>query len=381
MLPKTTYAYYVWNYGQRGFLWVTGEKQRRPYNLFCAMQNELVYFTRNDGTLKTLYPGLVSNFDAEAGNASIKTEVENLSYKRMVDSLGDASSLGATLTAERRETWNTVVGLVTRCLSAARNIKKLKFADAARELGIPYHERTVVRRVRTPGTRNHYRKVRQQRFSFGDGRERVKSAANGWLMYSYGVKPLAQDIYNAMDLLQRPFPWTRIKGSGTRKSSRTVRSASGPSGRISNVRTWTAITSVSQSVEVAVDNPNLWLMNRLGLVNPAQWILEGIPLSFVVDWFSNLSDVISSMTDFVGLVTQRPCYNYRNVRVYDFWSLNYLDQYVEQDYSWTNVRYGRLTTNLGVPKLRFAYERFSWQRGLNAISLLVGMLKSSSGKK
>lgn len=119
---------------------------------------------------------------------------------------------------------------------------------------------------------------------------------------------------------------------------------------------------------VTVNNPNAHLANQLGLLNPIQWINEAIPLSFVVDWFSNLSQVISQLTDFVGLDVIKPITTRRFTGT----------EGVSHSGGSSEKKFFVHKRKLEIPtaKLQFAYERFSWQRGLNAISLLIGAIRS-----
>lgn len=299
----------------------------------------------------------------------------NKARASFVQKLGDSSSFGATATAERKETWATVVGILTKCAIAARQVSRMQFVQAAKTLGLPYQERTVrTVRYRSRGdgiinrrgkyyTRGRKYVSRHREMNWGQGWH-YRTAANGWLMWSYGVKPLIQDIYNGMDVLQRPMPESRVRGSGRGKGESTYSAGS---------TYWVKIlyevsVSVRCSANVRVNNPNLWLCNQLGLVNPVQWINEAIPFSFVVDWFSNLSQVISQLTDFVGLDISDPCQTI--VSTCRETKTNY-----DVPYNYSK----RLTVferELSVPtaKLHFAFERFEWQRGLNAISLLIGFL-------
>lgn len=290
----------------------------------------------------------------------------NEARRRFVNKLGDSSSFGATLTAERRETWATVVSVITRAALAARHVSTGRFQKAARTLGIPYKEFKKRERV------GYVRRGRKRRPVYVDrvhhtlpnGRTALKTAASGWLLYSYGVKPLAEDIYNGMDVLQRPTPSNTIRGTGRGEALLQEHS------------TWDVFedrysVKVSYQAEVRVNNPNLWLANKLGLVNPAQWVLEGIPFSFVVDWFSNLSDVISQMTDFTGLTLSDTSlfegFNHTETKVTSY----------PGAFNRGKTRFNGYRSAGAQPPsttLIFAYERFPWQRGLNAISLLLGFL-------
>lgn len=353
--PMTTF-YYV----RKGF------RQRRPYDIDTSYTyDDMRHISGSYSDPRAWSWNLM--------NSGFETDAWNSARAKFTSELGEASSFGATLTAERKETWNSVVQIILRCAKAAKAITRLRFFEAAQLLGLPYNQRTkkkITYRTDTVSRKNGLgkRKIRTRIvtnevvFSYGTRREYTKTLANGWLMYSYGVKPLLSDIYNGMDVLQRPFPSTRVKGFGRAEMKQTQYPISGlPSFLFSG--------SVKATVAayVRVDNPNLWLLNKMGLINPIQWINEGIPFSFVADWFSNLSAVISQMTDFVGLELDRPCtctkYTMRESKV--------------DDYKWGGTKeWVHFSRSLSIPavKLVFKYERFEWQRGLNAISLLVGFL-------
>jgi hypothetical protein len=175
------------------------------------------------------------------------------------------------------------------------------------------------------------------------------------------------DAYNSVDVLQREQPWMRIEGSGT--ATAELRDTSGTF----TVVTHTCKSRVRMGLNVRVKNSDLFLANQLGLVNPVQMINEALMFSFVVDWFSNLSQVISQMTDFVGLETSDPV-----TSSLTFQTLSHVEKPGRAFYRQVCHRKD-FSRSLIIPpaKLRFAYERFHWQRGANAISLLVQFLKTA----
>lgn len=275
----------------------------------------------------------------------------NLARAKFVGALGDASSFGATFTAERKSTWGTVVNAIVGAGRAAKAVSRGQLGKAANILGFrPPIEKTR-KSIRRKG-RKGKRIISVDRWVMPDGRKVVVGAANKWLWFSYGVKPLMVDIYNGMDILTRESPWKVVKGSGKAGSATT-----GASPTVST-------SSVRVSAHVRVANPNLWLANQLGLINPVQWINEAIPFSFVVDWFSNLSQIIMQMTDFVGLEIAQPLTT----------SKSRLIQTSTDSFGLANTNtMETFKRSLSIPtaKLRFSYEAFSWQRGANAISLLL----------
>jgi hypothetical protein len=191
-------------------------------------------------------------------------------------------------------------------------------------------------------------------------------------MYSYGLKPIIQDIYTAVDTLQRPFEYKqkiRVTASDTGKFQYDDLDPS----HFFSTEIRVAKVQGSCGATVSVINPNYRLASQLGLTNPLQWLNEAIPFSFVVDWFSNLSDVINKFSDFDGLQLedswQCMLYQFERGRV-DF---NPFKHPYPQD-SYHKCYVFERSVSLPSPVLTFAYERFQPQRALNAVSLLVGFL-------
>ena len=342
--------------------YVVGYRQRSPHTVNTAVET-------GTGYSNGLYDSFILGIDSGSFPSDLRNEVTNRAYEKAIGELGDGSSFGATLTAERKETFGMVVDLITRAGLAAKAVKSGKLPQAARILGIPYREETVSRRVHTRrrnGSRKRTITVRHTYLRLPNGRRVLKTTASGWLLWSYGVKPLAQDIYNGMDFLQRPLPShdiVKVRATGNR--AYRYSSSNGKERSSTSI-----LLSVGWSFRATVRNPNLWAANKLGLINPAQWVLEAIPFSFVVDWFSNLSSVVNSLTDFAGLEITDQWVTTLVRRTYSYSNINWNPS---ASHDGSSVHYTRRKGSL-TPKLRFAYERFNWQRGANAISLLVGFL-------
>lgn len=332
----------------------SGTKQKPPY------VSTALTVVIQEVTLGELEP----NMSASVNSSSTYVEDEarviatNVARGRLVGKLGDTSSIGATLFAERRATYGMLKSFVVDAFLAARAVKRGDLVKAARILGTAPPEKSIVvkRKTRKGKRTTSTKKV----LVLPNGRQVSQSLGNKWLWYSYGVKPLCSDMYNSVDVLQRDTPWTRVEGSG--KGSAKIFTTES---ELIRREQYQADCKVRMSVDVRVSNPNLFLANQLGLTNPVQWLNEAIMFSFVIDWFSNLSQVISQMTDFAGLETNDPITGTKTVstRTYDLGR--------------RQVQRTLLTRELLIPsaKLRFAYERFQWQRGANAISLLVQFLK------
>lgn len=324
--------------------------------------------------------------DARNCNAQVQSEypcpngdvlITNRLHADFVKALGDASSFGATLTAEGRQTFSMLSSTVLRLFQAARCVRKLDFAGCARHLGIPYRERTITttrgvgsRIVRGRKRPARYIRSRRRVFTLPTGREVQKSLANGWLLWSYGVKPLAQDIYNGLDVLQRPLDYRKPVRVFAKELRGTKSEVIAPTwNNYGSSTNWSGSVSGACGAMVSVSNPNAYLLNKMGFANPAMWVLEAIPFSFVVDWFSNLSQVVGQFNEYSGYSIEA---TWMSKRYHYSRSFSYFGPYgysgFEQGYVFHR------TTSLPTPTLVFAYERFGLQRALNAISLLVGIL-------
>ena len=58
---------------------------------------------------------------------------------------------------------------------------------------------------------------------------------------------------------------------------------------------------VTLSARVRITNPNRWLLERAGLLNPLAVAWDLVPWSFVVNMFVNTGQLVQQVTDFAGL--------------------------------------------------------------------------------
>lgn len=117
----------------------------------------------------------------------------------------------------------------------------------------------------------------------------------------FGWAPLFEDFGAACKTIANPWPdktFFSVKKSwrvGWRKRWKDA------SGFREGVSTWSATGHSTYSCGVTVSNPNLWVANKLGLVNPLAVAWDLVPWSFLVNMVSNMGQVVGSLTDFAGL--------------------------------------------------------------------------------
>lgn len=131
-----------------------------------------------------------------------------------------------------------------------------------------------------------YRNARQKRLAIADFHLEV----------IFGWQPLFQDIFAALS----------IATGGVRTGLTVVRGASqGPVSKVVkdgiDTVTYSGYARVCHAAVSEVSNPNAYLATKLGLINPALVVWDMIPWSWVVGMFVNANEMISSLTEDLGV--------------------------------------------------------------------------------
>lgn len=189
-----------------------------------------------------------------------------------------------------------------------------------------------------------------------------------FLEFHFGWIPLCADVYSTMETLFEVPPGLpiRIRVSTEERSG---------------FRAWdsnqyhdeqTGLYGVGITGLVTVNNPNLLLLNKLGLLNPASIAWELVPYSFVLDWFANINTVLSQFTDFAGLNTDLVSYTTRcegtRKQYYTTWDGTGILWDGPAFKTFEMKRYTGLPTILPAIK---PLKRLSVTRGVTAIALLL----------
>lgn len=206
-------------------------------------------------------------------------------------------------------------------------------------------------------------------------RRNRQPTASQVLEVEFGWMPLFQDFKAALTTVCKdgiPPEWVTSRArssimwsqSGTESNPRIRESMDGT--------VW-----VTYSAKVQISNPNLWLLNRLGLINPATIVWDLIPWSFVVNMFLNVNAMISSITDEVGLdITNR---SLTRGSLVGHETLQYSEPYDGQPLGWPGPSFSRILNKsryrtVGTsPKLEWQVKvpELNWELALIASSLVV----------
>lgn len=201
--------------------------------------------------------------------------------------------------------------------------------------------------------------------------------ADSWLAFAFGFRPLAQDVYGAIQILDKglragPAPYifnTRLTKDLTKE---TIGSPSSErfSGQL----------ICSGRVRVVVTDPVLYQLEQLGLTNPALVAWELVPFSFVVDWFVPINSYIQNIfppqgVDFVD------GYTYTKVEgTAQYWTQFYdLSGSLTWDTSaseWTKMKNRKVLSSWPTPSLIVPDLSLSKQKVATGMSLLYSLSES-----
>lgn len=137
-------------------------------------------------------------------------------------------------------------------------------------------------------------------------RKLSRDRASDFLEGEFGWKPLVDDIQAGLGALaQTPHErWISASATGAFLWSENLIRPT----EFTNRRTHEEGNfRVNVGCKCSFENPNVFLANRLGLLNLPGVAWDLIPWSFVVNMFSNAGQMVNSITDFVGVSTWDVC--------------------------------------------------------------------------
>ncbi|UUW21160.1 MAG: maturation protein [Sanya fiers-like virus 1] len=363
MMPYSRYAsgYLLFPTGSDGntnarYYWYRNwNAQRAPYVSPCEFQYGMgmadgarwTYSNPNVGGSE--YPDAHQVIPPE----DLTQDAINRCYGKFVDNLG-ASSQFANNLLEARESVRTIETRALQLTTVAKALRRGNIGKAINSLVYP-----------------HGGKPSQSRVA------KAKNLGNQWLELHFGWVPMVQDIHNACQTMSKAdFGTQKLRASSSVSKSWYTRSDTGVP-VLTKITSQNATFSAKLGAMIRITNPNAYLANQLGLVNPASIAWEAVPFSFVADWFGNVGQVLSSMSDFVGLSVE-------NAYTTTSWTTTLSHTEHRDDPTWGGGGtwrgkgfYVHRVGGIAGPALRAKpFHGFSAVRGATAISLLLQHLRS-----
>lgn len=202
-------------------------------------------------------------------------------YSRLVDKARRSDFSLPIALVEGRRTVQMVAETARLLAGVMSDLRRGNFVGATRRLGIEPSRSQV------------------GRFNRRFGRDPSMTAANYWLQYQYGWKPLMNDAKNAAEAVAELVNRSDSSTSSVSASSRLVQVLTYPNYVLENSPRFEGnvrlVVRISRRATwrfrpLAADLPGL-----LGLVNPFEVAWEIIPFSFVADWFLPIGRYLSSL--------------------------------------------------------------------------------------
>ena len=328
-VPVPEYSGYSKYRSQTGFKADNGDERRSPLEYLGVTSRTTSYQLLANGSY-TYWDAGSEYFSVIQGGSSHQALINKV-WSRLFDKIhGDTADLGESL-GEIRQTHRMIADRFESVEQLARR-DFVRFRRIARSLP-----------------------------------KRFKVFADWWLEYQFGWKPLVNDITSALQVVSRPpMKPKRFRSKGHIDLEFEQNLSHNP------LRVGSGVQSVAMSCYASVSNPNLVLLNNLGLANPVLTLWNLTPWSFVADWLFDVSTFLGAYTDAFGYDIDKA---YTTVFQRGQQSQSYATGIGGPSLCQSVVLYRAASLLMPAPNLAvFANIGDSLVRATNAIALLVQLL-------
>ena len=215
-------------------------------------------------------------------------------------------------------------------------------------------------------------------------RDVAQARASDILEGEFGWAPLMSDAVSTMAILANGVPYSPwIRASRTQPIRSPFKwDFSNP--YFTTGEGWEGVGRCTYSVQVKVTNPNLWLLNQLGLINPAAVALDAVPWSWVIGMFVNFNQILNSFTDDIGIELTGLSVTRSRVIQHDEKRLGRSWYYTsgQTDYRSTQLVEKHRTVGGTIPRptLNIHWPKADWNLALIASSVMLQRVNSLNAK-
>jgi hypothetical protein len=329
----------------------TWYRQEEPYNLplpYSFTQKRIMqYSTNDDANYQDISTGVHAH-----NTVLLEEQMYNNAYEKLrARVIGEEAQL-ANAILERVKTLESLHKRVVQITRFTKAVRKFQWDEAAKVLGFKRDDKSRVVNLHN---------LRTSAKAFGDN----------WLEFHFGWEPLVGEIGRCVELLQGDYPMLNAYGKAwqvTWQRNHFVKDG------FTHVHDSQAVIKMRVATQIQITNPNLFLADQLGVVNPASVVWEAVPFSFVVDWFVNVGEFLNAWYPFPGCKLVNPYRtSYRTV------TQSHLQVHTNGLYQKWNAEDVAVSRQQGVvgPTLRVrAPKETSAVRAATAVSLLTKLLKN-----
>lgn len=216
------------------------------------------------------------------GNVIHDTSLQNKAINTCIDNIKDNKVNLAQMYAERKQVVDSILGTAERLSKAISALRRRRFQDALKHLGIHSHPKPFTRDL-----------------------------ANNWLALQYGWKPLLSDVRNSAEALAQSAMGhpIRVKSENVTKRINPAWKGFDDQGNYGKFE-WAfseKTTVIKCKLEYEVTNDFARQGNKLSIDDPLTLAWELLPYSFVADWFLPVGDFLSRLNYDSGLTYMGGC--------------------------------------------------------------------------
>ncbi len=215
-------------------------------------------------------------------------------------------------------------------------------------------------------------------------RDVMQARASDILEGEFGWAPLVSDAIATMAVLANGVPYSPWIRASRKEAIRVPFRWDSTDAYYNTGRGWVGEARCTYSVQVQVTNPNLWLLNQLGLINPATVALDAVPWSWVVSMFVNYNQVLNSFTDEVGIALSNiSVTRSRDVTLDEkFVGHHWFYHPVQQDFRTTRLVEKHRTVGGVIPRptLQVHWPKADWNLALIASSVMLQRVNKLNAK-
>jgi hypothetical protein len=253
----------------------------------------------------------VSSFSALATNVANTDDPSQRAIANLRSKLSETKVNTLVTAAEMHKTVDLVAKTAKRLYESIKAIKRGDYLGLTQSLGLTSttkQRRRFNKRYNAAKSRDAQEHVYDERSMTRQGTQTHMNdfVADTWLEYSYGWKPLLNDVYGHAQALaelevKRSNKIYHVSGRAKTQSSKTVKTTvttdKHPLVRTSNDAWW-----VEYGCAYKLQGGELNTFSQLGIDNPLEVAWELVPFSFVADWFIPIGSYLKNLTATVGLI-------------------------------------------------------------------------------
>lgn len=241
----------------------------------------------------------------------LSVPADNTLYQKCVAKIQDQIKLGHTnlgvTMAEASKTAAMVASTATRVANAIRNLRKLDIIGFTHAIGVTPSANQISRFHRRRRKDNLTGSPLAGETKQGYTSRVERFAAETWLEYTYGWKPLLQDVYSSAKAAayyttqhSAPVRSAKSRANGTQSKNVTAVNSGSPTEWLKYYREITRKDFCEIGVNFSIMEPPSFA-DSFGLNNPAAIAWELVPFSFVADWFIPIGTALESLSAYNGL--------------------------------------------------------------------------------